>query len=302
MENSADQSTSSSNVLRTSTESETGKISLTLRIPPFWRDRPRLWFISFEAATHDLKKGQAQLAQMVIAQLERQDIEQITDILYNPPESGQYDAIKERLISAYEESDSRQFQKLLSEMELGDQKPTQLLRRMRNLARDKVPDSTLRLMWTNHLPPHVRSVLAVSESFTAKTQLEELALLADKMIEQAKEVASVSAITPRSPPSLAQEDVLDLKNELRKLSLEVAELRSNSYRRSYNRYPPRYHRRNESRSQSRSRSQTPSDSSPVCYYHHKFGTNARKCTSPCNFNNNKNNNNSNNNINKNTEN
>ncbi|XP_026744647.1 uncharacterized protein LOC113505981 [Trichoplusia ni] len=142
-----------------------------MRIAPFWRDRPRLRFISFEAATHDLKKGQAQLAQVVIAQLERQDIEQIMDLLYNPPEENQYDAIKERLISAYEESDNLQFQKLLSEMELGDQKPTQLLRCMRNLARDKVPDTTLRLMWTNHLPSHVRSVLAVSESFSTKTAL-----------------------------------------------------------------------------------------------------------------------------------
>lgn len=82
---------------------EIAKISLTMRIPHFWRDQPRMWFISFEAVTHDLKKGQAQLAQMVIAQLERQDIEQITDILYNPPDSRQYNALKERLISAYEE-------------------------------------------------------------------------------------------------------------------------------------------------------------------------------------------------------
>lgn len=287
MDGTANQPPAASNV---SEQSEVAKISLTLRIPPFWRDRPRLWFISFEAATHDLKKGQAQLAQMVIAQLERQDIEQITDLLYNPPETGQYDAIKERLISAYEESDSRQFQKLLSEMELGDQKPTQLLRRMRNLARDKVPDSTLRLMWTNHLPPHIRSVLAVSESFTTKTQLEELALLADKMMEQAKEVASISAITPKPTPSLAPEDILDLKNELRKLSLEVSELRSrNNYRRPYHRFPPRYQRRNASRSQSRSRAQTPSEtSSSLCYFHNKFGANARRCRSPCNFTNNTN--------------
>ncbi|CAK1595178.1 unnamed protein product [Parnassius mnemosyne] len=83
---------------------------------------------------------------MVNAQLEKQDIEQISDLLYNSPATDQYNSLKDRLISAYEESDSRQLQKLLSEIELGDQKPTQLLRRMRTLAQDKVPDSTLRLM------------------------------------------------------------------------------------------------------------------------------------------------------------
>ncbi|KAL4707744.1 hypothetical protein ACJJTC_014925 [Scirpophaga incertulas] len=76
---------------------EVANISLSLRIPPFWRDRPRLWFFSFEAATHDVKRCQAQLAQMVIAQLERQDIEQITDLLYNPPAADQYTALKEQV-------------------------------------------------------------------------------------------------------------------------------------------------------------------------------------------------------------
>ncbi|CAH2089306.1 unnamed protein product [Euphydryas editha] len=59
--------------------SEIANISLLLRIPPFWRDRVRLWFYSFEAAIHDQKKGEQQLAQMVIARLEKQDIEQTSD-------------------------------------------------------------------------------------------------------------------------------------------------------------------------------------------------------------------------------
>ncbi|KAL4705665.1 hypothetical protein ACJJTC_011227 [Scirpophaga incertulas] len=206
---------------------EVANISLSLRIPPFWRDRPSLWFFSFEAATHDLKRSQAQLTQMVIAQLERQDIEEITDLLYNPPEADQYTAIKERLITAYEESDSRQFQKLLSEMELGDQKQSQLLRRMRDLARERLPDTTLRLMWTNHLPPHVRSVLAVSESLSSKATLKELALLADKMLEQSTHIAAVSLPQAQPPPSIPQNDTQ--MAEIRKLSLEIDELKSKNY-------------------------------------------------------------------------
>lgn len=278
---------SSSTAAHTVTQAEAAGISLTMRIPPFWRDRPRLWFISFEAATSDMKKGQTQLAQMVIAQLERQDIEQIMDLLYNPPETDQYKAIKERLISAYEESDNRQFQKLLSEMELGDQRPTQLLRRMRNLAREKVPDSTLRLMWTNHLPPHIRSVLAVSETFSTKTALEELALLADKMMEQTTptEVAAIQSPAPATSPapptsSAPLADTQFLINELRKLSLEIAELKArpqyHQHRRS--RYPSRH--RHSSRSRSRNRDESPS---PFCYYHRRFKEQARHCTSPCSF-------------------
>ncbi|XP_041977474.1 uncharacterized protein LOC121731867 [Aricia agestis] len=173
-----------SNPATSPSSQEIAGIALSMRIPPFWRDKPRLWFVTFEAATSSLQKNQSQLSQMVIARLEKEDIEQIADLLYNPPETNEYQALKDRLISAYEESDSRQFQTLLSNMELGDQKPSQLLRRMRNLARNKVPDSTLQLMWANLLPTNIRSVLAVSETFQSKTTLDEQAALADKIIEQ----------------------------------------------------------------------------------------------------------------------
>lgn len=266
---------------------EVGAIALNLRVPAFWRDRPRLWFITFEAATFDLKKGQNQLAQMVIAQLEKQDIEQICDLLYNPPAENLYHTLKERLISVYEESEGRQFQKLLQEMELGDQRPSQLLRRMRNLARDKVPDSTLRLMWMNHLPAHVRSVLVVSDSISKNTALDELALMADKMLEQNQEIAAVST-TPTiptstsSPQNSAPGDVNTLLvEEIRKLSLEISALKTSYSSYQPPRYPPR--RRNWSRNrgaQNRSRSATPS---PYCYYHRRFGAEARRCTKPCTF-------------------
>lgn len=251
---------------------EVSGIALSMRIPSFWRDKPRLWFISFEAATFDQHKSQAQLAQMVLTQLDKQDIEQIADLLYKPPATGLYNALKDRLITAYEESDSQQFQKLLSEMELGDQKPSQLLRRMRNLARDKVPDSTLQMLWTTHLPSHVSSVLAVSESFSSKTKLDDLALLADKMMERSvQQVASVSSTTATSTTSLP--DTQFLVNEIRKLSLEIAALKTS----------PQYDNRRWHRQRSTSRSRSRTRNNKFCYYHRRFGADARKCEPPCTF-------------------
>lgn len=278
---------------------EMASIALQMRVPPFWRDRPRLWFITFEAATHDLKKGQAQLAQLVIAQLQKQDIEQISDLLYNLPAENYYDALKNRLISVYEESEGRQFQKLLSDMELGDQRPSQLLRRMRDLAREKVPESTLRLMWMNHLPAHVRSVLVVSDTISKTAALDELALLADKMLEQTQEVNAVS-LQPSPPPSSQQsqpqsQDTHLLIEEIRRLSLEIAELRSRPpYRHSnspYGRRPQRSRSNARSpshayaRSPSRSRNYHQAEQPPhtYCFYHHRFGRRARKCETPCTF-------------------
>lgn len=275
-------------------------ISLSLRVPPFWRDQPVLWFCSFEAATAELKRSQAQLAQMVIAQLEKQDIQNISDLIYSPPEENYYTAIKNRLISVYEESNSAQTKKLLSQVELGEQKPSQLLRRMQTLNKDKFPETTIQMMWLDHLPPHVRSVLTVSEAFQIKTTLEDLALLADKMMEhtpsssnQIAAVAPPAVIPPSLPPPLPQPtasalDTQYLIGEIRRLSLEVAELRSRPrenynqrYSRSSRRFPSRT--RNNSQSQDR-RPRSPRNSPlPYCHYHRRFGMDAQKCAQPCSF-------------------
>lgn len=275
------------NEASTSQSTEVSSIALSMRIPPFWRENPRLWFMTFEAATDDLKRSSSQLAQMVLVKLEKADIEQISDILFNVTKEQQYNAIKDRLISVYEESESRQFQKLLAEMELGDQKPTQLLRRMRNLARDKISDSTLRMMWTKLLPAHVRSVLAVSETFSCKTTLEELALLADKMLEQAQEVAAISSQPPATPPppppqaTTIQPDTQFLIDEIRKLSIEIAELKA---RPQAHHHLHRQRFRSRQRSSTRQPSRSPATSpSPICYYHRRFKSQARRCTTPCNY-------------------
>lgn len=251
-------------------------ISLSLKVPPFWRDKPRLWFISFEATTSHLKRNQTELARMVIAQLDKEDIEEISDLLYDPSETNQYQILKDRLISIYEDSDSKQLQRLLSYTELGDQKPSQLLRRMRDLARKKIPDETLKLMWMNLLPTHIRSMLIVSETCKSQADLSDLAALADRMVETSQEVATVSK-QPSSTPS----DTQILLEEVKKLSLEVAAIRSTQGNRQYYQRRGRtYPSRPNTGNASYPRSNSPS---PYCYYHRRFGKYARCCTSPCSF-------------------
>ncbi|XP_028170712.1 uncharacterized protein LOC114360286, partial [Ostrinia furnacalis] len=163
---------------------ELSAVTVSSRIPDFWRDQPRLWFVQCEAILGPQKLSDEARYNLVVTKLGKEVVEQVSDILLKPPESGKFEALKTRLMTVYEESEMRQFQKLLSEMELGDQKPSQLLRRMSDLARDKIPDETLKIMWQSHLPSSVRAVLAVSDVQV----LDKLAAIADKVMETSRPI------------------------------------------------------------------------------------------------------------------
>lgn len=242
-------------------------ISISSRIPAFWRDRPTLWFMQFEAITASQRTSDEQKAQLLIAHLEKQDLEQVSDLLTNLPATGKYEALKARLKDAYEESPARQLQRLLDEMELGDQKPSQLLRRMKDTARKTVPDETLRILWINRLPPTIRPILQASE----KTAIDDLSKIADKVFE---------CLRPGEVGAVASSSASPVDVKYRELEKEIAELKKLLMRRNF---------RSRQRSKSRTRNVSfhkdnmKDESVKPCFYQRRFGVEAKKCTQPCSF-------------------
>lgn len=267
--------TSENRTPSTSAASELATVTVSSRIPEFWCDQARLWFVQCEAILTPQKLSDEARFNLVVTKLGKDVIQQVSDILLQQPQTKKYEALKSRLLAVYEESENRQLQKLLSEIDLGDQKPSQLLRRMRDLARGKIPDDTLSIMWQGHLPSSVRAVLAVTEV----KDLENLATIADKIIEttQPVQVAEIS-----SKPSTSN-DFSALQAQIAQLTLQVMELqniqRSRQRNQNHNNYRPRY------RSSSRGRNMTRRDSyaDGLCYYHARFRHRANKCSEPCSW-------------------
>ncbi|XP_028168836.1 uncharacterized protein LOC114358880 [Ostrinia furnacalis] len=256
------------------TASEVSSISVTARIPDFWIEIPRLWFAQFESIMAPQKQGDECKFNLVISKLGRDTIQQVGDLLLNPPSEQKYNVLKQRLLSIYEESAERQFQKLISEIELGDQKPSQLLRKMSELARNaNVAESTLHSLWLQRLPGSVRAVLTVSQD----QKLDNLAAIADKIMENVR-LHEVSEVASSSSSSAFP--INELMSHINKLSLEVAELRNS-------RFNTRGRGRGlNSRFRGRSRSRQRRDqNSPnwLCYYHHRFRGQAQKCEQPCSW-------------------
>lgn len=245
-------------------------VSIQSRILPFWREHPRLWFAQFEALIEPSKIGDDKKFSYVLSVLQQTDVQQIGDILLNPPASGKYNAVKERLLSVYQESESKQLQKLLSGQELGDQKPSQLLRRMRHLGGSMVQDDALRVLWLNQLPTAVRAVLSVNE----ESSLNTLATMADKMTEHMEPTQQIAAVSTSS--TTRDPHVELLSKQIEKLTLEVAELRG---RQHYRR--PAWRGRSRSKSNHRRERKSTADADWLCRFHYRFRQDARNCEAPC---------------------
>lgn len=253
-------------------------ITLTSKIPEFWVDSPRVWFYRIEAMLAPQKLSDDSRFDIVVSKLTKEAIQQVTDLLMDPPEGKKFESLKTRLLSIYEESKNRQLQKLISEMDLGDQKPSQLLRRMRELAKEKIPDDTLRMLWQGHLSSPLRAVLAATEL----KDLDSLAVLADNVFESTR-ATHVSEVSQQQPSMSKETDII--MAEIAKLTLKVEQLersnaRSRPQQRNWNRS------RSASRTGSRARSasrRTPESPDWLCYYHYRFRTKAKKCNEPCSW-------------------
>lgn len=172
------------------------------------------------------------------------------------------------LIQRVSVSEQSRLRQLLAGEELGDQKPSRLLRRMQRLLSDSATDKNnpmFRELFLQRLPSNVRMILA---STTTTDDLQELADRADRIMEAAVSAKAVDNVEEPSPQesslhsevNLLRTDVADLKRLLKTLAGTPQKTGS----RSHGRTPT-----------------VPDSQSSLCWYHYRFGDAAQKCKSPC---------------------
>ena len=155
----------------------------------------------------------------IVASLSPEFATEVRDLILKPPTENPYDKLKEQLIKRTAASEQRRLQQLFNSEELGDRKPTQLLRRMQQLLGDTpgVTDgSFIRELFLQRLPANVRMVLA---STNDSVSLDHLAQLANKIVEVS---APQSVSTVRS--SNLSDEVEKLKGQLINLTQLVRSL------------------------------------------------------------------------------
>lgn len=260
---------------------------VAVKLPPFFDRNPAVWFLQAEAqfSLAGVTSQQTRFYHVTSA-LTPAAAEEVYDILASPSPTTPYDQLKNALLQRTTASDRSRIQQLLSAEELGDRRPTQLLRRMRQLLGSQstaTDDTFFRELFLQRLPQNVQMVLATASNMP----LDQLATLADAVVEVAN--PAVSAVIPTtstqpSPPPTQpppSSEVADLCREVKNLAALIATSHVSPQARDFSR-----RRTSRSPRRFRHRSPTPRGSSPahtVCWYHRKFGADARHCFLPCSW-------------------
>ncbi|GBN16797.1 hypothetical protein AVEN_6293-1 [Araneus ventricosus] len=136
---------------------------IAVKVPPFWRENPAIWFSRLESQfiTSGIVQDSTKY-HIVVASVETEILSQVSDIITSPPNDDMYKKLKERLINMFSDSEERRLKKLLQDVELGDKRPSMLLRQMRDLAGNRVGDELLRSLWLQRLPTQMQAILTTS--------------------------------------------------------------------------------------------------------------------------------------------
>ncbi|XP_075533149.1 uncharacterized protein LOC142566176 [Dermacentor variabilis] len=253
--------------------------AVSIRLPPYWDRNPAVWFL--QAESQFILSGvrtEQRKYHLVVWALSPTAAEEVADLLSGPASATPYSDLKAALLERTTTSQRARMQQLLSAEDLGDRRPSHLLRRMRQLMSGNTTvndDRLLRELFMQRLPVNVQMILATATLM----DLNSLASLADKVIEVVTPAVcnvTPSSITASSVPqtsSSAASPIDVLCNRLEQVVC-AAERHRTSPRHGTYRSSSRSRRPREERS----RSQTPSR---VCFYHRRFGQEARHCLRPC---------------------
>ena len=140
--------------------------AVSLKLPDFWQSDPELWFAQAEAlfTAQNITQEKTKFDH-VVRVLPARYASEVRDIILRPPEQP-YKVLKAELTKRVCPSKRQRLQQLLHVEDLGDRKPSQLLRYMLKLRGDAVLDADRDEIFLQKLPITIRTALATHKDAT----------------------------------------------------------------------------------------------------------------------------------------
>lgn len=198
------------------------------------------------------------------------------------PTAQKYAYIKAALTNHFAESEQRRLRRVLSEMPLGDQRPSQLYHSMQRVAGATLTENALIELWSTRLPSHTHAAIAASTATVA-----EKLKIADAITESmdlrgtrtvVAEVQAQAATTTPQPASHENEliaAIRELNGNLRRQSSRPSRNDDRSSRTNS------HSKQQEIKILEQKRRDTSVDQFDQCWFHRKYGKRATTCRLPC---------------------
>ncbi|XP_011311890.1 uncharacterized protein [Fopius arisanus] len=232
--------------------------AITIHAPRFAMDKPALWFAQVEAQFR-IKGIVTELDKFsyTVSLIDTRIAAEVEDVINSPPATTPFQALKKGLVERFTKSRQANLLQRLDREKQGDRSPSQHLRYLKSLVPD-IDEEVLKVMWLSQLPKAIQMGVAIQASDVTAEKLGEAA-------DSLHEILQPSNVAP----------VSNVEQQIAALTRQVATLTA---RLSRDREKPSH-----SRSRSRSRSRTRKVVKDLCWYHKKFGKNAKNCSPGCTF-------------------
>lgn len=249
---------------------------VSIKPPTFLKNDPALYFMQMEAQftiagiSQDTTKFNH-----IIASFDPIYLQAVSDIVRNPPILDKYDTIKNRLINEFTASDQKKLRQAIHEVELGDDKPSQLLKKIKDLAGNSLNDDAIKSLWIERLPYNVRAVISIVEgdSFLWAKQADKMMEITNFKNDIGSNINEIK-IEKNEKPSTINEI-----SEIKKAIDEIHNKMNERFDRNRSRSRQRYNNNGRFRSSSRNNAKQYEN----CWYHFKYKGKAKNCRSPCNW-------------------
>ena len=216
---------------------------IQIKVPQYFNN-PKIWFNQVDASFQlaNIRNEKTKYFHLLTS-LPPQLLEEYADLM-DHHSTTPYSTLREAIIKDTAVSASYAASKLLQRQELGDRKPTQLLREMkRNFeimepGMDPNSSKILRYQFINNLPPNIQHMLIGSTA-----SIDEIAELANQHAAiQSPSLFQIEKMN-RGSDSIAIQNLQDQINAIKAKNAD--------------------------------------NDSTLCYYHRRYGKDARKCQKPC---------------------
>jgi hypothetical protein len=258
------------------------------KLPDFWSSSPHAWFGVVESQ-FDLRNitSQRDKFSLVAAVLPEASGRKLSSLLTSPPVDC-YTALKQAILHTHQLTEMQKMELLFNMEDLGSKRPMDLLTEMQELVRPGDEKSHLfAMLFLRRLPCHVRALLTEDDH----DDLQALALKADRiqayLARQVGGQLSVNAV----PAAEFSDDMSELTVSAVAGGGKYRGQRTKNKKKPFVQQPQQQMQQVQQQQQQQSSStpvyDAPGDfaraSSGLCFYHFTYGSRAKSCRAPCNW-------------------